>query len=162
MVELRRLIAALSPAVLDRLGLVPALRHLAARFGKSYPAHVQIRIGKAPVDISRQAQEAIYRSAQECLQNIARHSQASAVKISLHAADEVIRLRVTDNGTGFPAGEAAKPFSFGLEAMRDRAALAGGRVIVRSAPGKGASVTVELPGPAVMVKGNVENSCTVD
>jgi len=156
-VELRRLIAALSPTVLDRLGLGAALRHMAMRLRKSYPVDVQVHISKASDGISRQAQEVIYRAAQECLHNIARHSQASTVKISVSCADQIIRLRVTDNGTGFRNGE-AKPFSFGLDAMRDRAALAGGRVAIRSAPGKGTSVVVVLPTSTAMVKGNVKNS----
>jgi signal transduction histidine kinase len=162
-VELRRLIAALSPTVLDRLGLAAALRHLVTRFRKSYPADVKLRLGRRLDGLPRQAQDAIYRAAQECLQNIARHSQASTVKVSLSAADHMIRLRVTDNGAGFQRDDgAARAMSFGLEAMRDRAALVGGRAMVRSAPRKGTSVVVEVPRTEAMVKKNVKNSSTVD
>ena len=95
-----------------------------------------------PVD----AQEVIYRVAQESLQNIAKHAHATEVNVSLEATDKSIRLRVTDNGAGF-AVEAAcgRPMSFGLAGMRERAELLGGTLAVRSAPGKGAAVTLRLP-----------------
>jgi two-component system sensor histidine kinase NreB len=88
----------------------------------------------------------IYRVAQESLQNIAKHSQATRVNLSLRAADRYIRLGVSDNGTGFGADMAkTKPMSFGMAGMRERAALLGGTLAVRSAPGKGATVVLRLP-----------------
>jgi len=143
--ELRRIIAALSPAVLERLGLEPALRHLVARFSKTHTASLSARIGEVSREIPRETQEVIYRVTQECLQNIAKHSQATHVNISLRAADKRIRLRVVDNGAGFcPAAAWRKPMSFGLPGMRERAALLGGTLVVRSAPGKGCVVILEL------------------
>ena len=162
-VELRRLIAALSPTVLERLGLAPALRHAVSRFRKTCGAAVRMSIRGSSADISRAIEEAVYRAAQECLQNISRHSQASTVNLSLVAADNYIRLRVSDNGNGFsPADRGARPLSFGLEGMRQRAALLGGKLTVKAAPGKGTSVILELPRKAATGKGNVENSCTVN
>jgi signal transduction histidine kinase len=80
-VELRRLIAALSPTVLERLGIAAAIRHLAGHFRKSHPAKVRLRIQGDTDAIPRQIQDVIYRATQECLQNIARHSQATAVRL---------------------------------------------------------------------------------
>lgn len=162
-VELRRLIAALSPAVLDRLGLVSALRQLVTRFRKTHPAVVRLRIQGVPKAIPRQIENVIYRAAQECLQNIARHSQASVVNLSLIAADNIIKLRVSDNGIGF-RGKAPdqKPMSFGMEAMRERAALLGGSLMINGIPGKGTVVILKLPRNAAMVNEDVKDSRTAD
>jgi signal transduction histidine kinase len=143
---LRRLVAALSPALLERLGLKSALRHLAARFRKMHPAALRLRI-PAPLDhLPVPTQEVIYRVAQECLQNIAKHSRATRVNLSLTTADKSIRLSVADNGAGFCAETARnQPMSFGLAGMRERAALLGGTLAVRSAPGVGVRITLQLP-----------------
>jgi len=136
--ELRRIIAALSPAVLERLGLKAALRQLVARFGKMHPAKVNLRVGANSAGFPRQIQEVIYRVAQECLQNIAKHSKATHVNLLLQSADKRIRLSVRDNGAGMSeTAEADKPLSFGLAGMRERAALLGGTLTILSEPGKG-------------------------
>ena len=143
---LRRTIAALSPAVLERLGLEPALRQLAARFRKQHSAEVRLRIRMHPGETSRQIAEVVYRVAQESLQNIAKHSKATQVNLSLQSSDKNIKLTVTDDGAGFSTKTAAaKPMSFGLAGMRERALLLGGSLVVRSAPGKGATVILILP-----------------
>jgi len=144
--ELRRTIAALSPAQLERLGLERALHQLAERLRKDFPAQVQIRIPESCGEVARPAQEVIYRVAQESLNNIRKHSQATRIKVLLDSTDKNIRLSIRDNGTGFDADVAlAKPMSFGLAGMRERAALLGGTLHVRSAPGKGSAVMLELP-----------------
>jgi signal transduction histidine kinase len=144
--DLRRTIAALSPALLERLGLEGALRQLAARFGKHHQADVLVKITHDCGEVAVPAQEVIYRVAQESLQNIARHSRATQVNLCLSSADKRFRLSVRDNGAGL-SGETTmgKPLSFGLTGMRERAALLGGTLVVQSAPGKGVAVTLELP-----------------
>jgi signal transduction histidine kinase len=144
--EVRRIVAALGPAVLERLGLVPALRQLGARFQKNQPAQLRLRIALNGHQLPMCQQEVIYRVAQESLSNAAKHSGARHVNLSLLAADKRVRLSVTDDGAGFNAETAwRKPMSFGLAGMRERAALLGGTLTVRSAPAKGAIVILELP-----------------
>jgi signal transduction histidine kinase len=144
--ELRRSIAALSSAVVERLGLEPALRQLAARFRKQHSASVNLRISPGVGGLSLEAQEVIYRVAREALQNVFKHSQASSVKLLLNSADMRVRLSIQDNGVGFsPETARGKPLSFGLAGMQERAALLGGTLVLRSAPGKGATVILELP-----------------
>ena len=161
--ELRRIVAALSPAVLESLGLARALRQLMARFRKMHPADVHLRISVPSEPLPIQTQEVIYRIAQECLQNIARHSGATHVNLSLKAADKNVRLSVSDNGAGFSAETASgKPMSFGLAGMRERAALLGGTLAVRSAPGKGATVALQLPRSSAWVAPNGKDSRTLN
>jgi len=161
--ELRRLVAALSPAVLERLGLKSALRQLAARFGKTHPAGLRLRISPSCEHLPMPTQEVIYRVAQECLQNIAKHSRATQVNISLGRADKSIRLSVADNGAGYCAETAQnQPMSFGLAGMRERAALLGGTLAVRTAPGEGVRITLQLPRSSAPVTRNGKNSRTLD
>jgi signal transduction histidine kinase len=157
--ELRRIVAALSPAVLERLGLEAALRQLGARFRRVLGTELSVRITSGAGGIPREAQGVIYRVAQECLQNIARHSRATSVNLSFRAADKCIRLSVRDNGAGFCTDTAfARPMSFGLTGMQERAALLGGTLRVISAPGKGTLVTLELPRHSAQVGSHVKDS----
>jgi signal transduction histidine kinase len=90
----------------------------------------------------------VYRLVQECCSNIARHSAASKVNISLRTADGVLRVRVEDDGVGFRLDEAlARRESFGLAGMRERVAIVGGRFALDSRPGRGSCVSIELPLP---------------
>src|ERR1017187_1899724 len=98
--ELRRCIATLSPAVVERLGLVAALRQLSARFRKQLSADVRLRISPGVAGLSLEAQEVIYRVAKEALQNVFKHSQASSVKLLLGSADKSVKLSIQDNGVG--------------------------------------------------------------
>jgi signal transduction histidine kinase len=145
-VDLRRIIAALSPAMLERLGLEAAVRQLAERFRKKHEAVLEARISGRGRPVSPEISEAVYRIAQEALQNVIRHSQARHVNLLLKIADRVIRLSVVDNGAGFDAdGASTRPMSFGLLGMRERAALVGGTLRIQSMPGKGTTVVLEVP-----------------
>jgi signal transduction histidine kinase len=132
--EMRRLIAALSPAVLEQLGLGAALRQLVNRFRRLNPIRVKLvvsRLGRLP----QGTEIIVYRLVQECFNNIAKHSQATSVNISVSSADGVVRLNVTDNGIGFEVAEAfARRDSFGLSGMRERVTLLGGQLEVISHP----------------------------
>ncbi len=135
--EMRRLIAALSPAVLEQLGLGAAMRQLVNRFRRLHPIRVKLllgRLGRLP----QHTEIIVYRLVQECCNNIAKHSAASNVNISVSSADGWVRLAVEDNGVGFRVEEAlARKDSFGLSGMRERVALLGGRFEIRSYPNNG-------------------------
>lgn len=161
--EIRRIVSALSPQVLERLGLSAALRHLGARFQKLHPAGLDMRIPRNIPGMTPAVREATYRITQEALLNIAKHSDAEKVKISLRTADSYIRLSVTDNGSGFSGDEAArKPLSFGMAGMRERARLLGGKLETIAAPGKGVTVKLELPLGATQEKDDAKDSRTAD
>jgi signal transduction histidine kinase len=144
--EIRRVIAALSPATLERFGLLPAIRHLANRLAQSSGLRVQLSLPRRPPMLSSVCQIALYRIFQEACNNVLKHARANTVKIRLRSSDDFVELMLHDDGKGFhPDAAADKPEAFGLSGIRERAALVGGRVSVRSAPGRGASLYVKLP-----------------
>jgi signal transduction histidine kinase len=132
--EIRRLIAALSPAVLEQLGLGAALRQLVNRFRQMHPAKVRLQISKLH-HLPKKTEIIVYRLVQECCNNIAKHSMASHVNLSATTADGILRLQVEDDGVGFHVEEAlAKRNSFGLAGIRERVALMGGKFQIDSHP----------------------------
>src|SRR5712672_3724161 len=98
--EMRRLIAALSPAVLEQLGLGAALRQLVNRFQRLHPCRVKLQLSKLGAQ-PQQIEIIAYRLVQECFNNIGKHSAARLVNISLASADGILKLMVEDNGVGF-------------------------------------------------------------
>ena len=150
-VELRRIIGALSPVILERLGLRKALYQLAARFRKIHRAEIRVRVAAKVETIPRQIEEVIYRVAQECLHNVAKHSDATQVKLFLLMTDKNVRLGVQDNGIGSPKRRLHRNSpGFGLAGMRERAALLSGTLEISSQPGKGFSVLLNLPRSSAM------------
>ena len=155
--EMRRLIAALSPAVLEQLGLAAALRQLVNRFRRLHPCRVRLQVSRLR-RLPQHTEIILYRLVQECCNNIAKHSGASNVNISVSSADGWVRLAVEDNGVGFNVEEAlARKDSFGLSGMRERVALLGGTFGVQSYPrngkpapdrkkkGRGTRISITLP-----------------
>jgi signal transduction histidine kinase len=148
--EMRRLIAALSPAVLEQLGLGAALRQLVNRFQRLHPCRVRLQLSKMGA-LPQQLEIIAYRLVQECFNNIGKHSGATHVNISLASADGMLKLTVEDNGIGFNVPEAlAKRESFGISGMRERVALLGGEFQVDSrteGTKRGTKISIELPIP---------------
>ena len=131
-IEIRRLIAALSPATLEQLGLAPAMRHLVTRFKQWYPAKVKLQLGNLE-GLPKNTEVVVYRLVQECFNNISKHSSATCVNISAQTSDGFLRLIVQDNGIGFDVEQAGlKRESFGLQGMRERVELLGGHCNVIS------------------------------
>ncbi len=132
-VEIRRLIGALSPAVLEQLGLVPALRQLINRFRQTHTSRVKLQTGRMTAALPKQLEVIVYRLVQECLNNVNKHSFCSNVQISVACADGTLRLCVEDDGVGFRVEDAVnKPGSFGLAGIRERVALLGGTCEIES------------------------------
>lgn len=145
--ELRRLVADLSPAVLEQLGLAAALRRLVSRFRRLNRIEVRLRmdLGRG---IPKRLERVVYRIVQECLNNAGRHSSAAHLNLLLRADDKWLRLRVEDDGVGFEVPKAlAQTEGFGLAGIQERVALLGGRIQIESAPGQGARIGIELPIP---------------
>ena len=144
--EIRHIVAALHCSAVDDLGLPAAIRHLSARFRRLYPIKLHVRLAAYRGRLPRETETAVYRVVQECYQNIAKHSGAKCVNLLLRSTDTLLELNVEDDGAGFdPDLAAAQPKSFGLKGMRERVALMGGSLELRSSPGHGAAISMRLP-----------------
>lgn len=138
----------LRPAVLDDLGLIPALhaymKTLAAR--KKLKIRLTAFAGVEALETSRRT--VLYRVAQEALTNVARHAQASAVDMSIVEIPGAVRMEVHDNGKAFQVSQmlsARTNKRLGLVGMRERVEMVGGTLTIESAPGQGTTVRVEIP-----------------
>lgn len=153
-VEMRRLIAALSPAVLQQLGLGAALRQLANRLRELTRCRVTLKLGRLH-SVPKELAVITYRLIQECCNNIAKHSAARNINISVRTADGRVWLQVEDDGVGFDVEEAfARPGTYGLSGVRERVAVLGGACVVSSARAEdkpsgrtGTQLQIELPLP---------------
>ena len=143
----RRLSTELRPAILDNLGLVPAIEWMAQEFQKRTGVTCQFTTTEDDLVLDQERTTALFRICQEALTNVTRYAQATGVHIILEANDEQVTLRVTDNGRGITQGESKKTNSFGLLGMRERARLLGGTFAISGAPGRGTTLTVCLPSP---------------
>ncbi len=143
--EVRRILAALSPAVLEQLGLAAAVRQLLSRFRQRCPIAVRAELGRLG-PVPKSTATVVYRLVQECCNNVARHASASHLNLCLRTDGKKLRMSFEDDGVGFRLEEAlGRRDSFGLAGMRERVALAGGTLWVTSRPGRGTSIAVELP-----------------
>ncbi len=131
-IEMRRMIAALSPAALETLGLETALRQMVGRIRNVFGGSIRIQVSPLP-RLPHATQIIVYRLAQECCNNAIKHSSANSLNISVSYSDKTIRLEVADDGVGFDVHQAlSKQDSFGLSGMRERVALLGGGFEVES------------------------------
>jgi len=146
--NLRRLTRALRPIYLEDLGLVTALEMLARE--TSQVNHLEVEFHQAGQErrLSREAELALYRIAQEALNNVAHHAQARHATLHI-AFDKDIKLEVTDDGVGFSVPKSPTDFApsghFGLLGMRERADLIGARLEVQSEAGRGTRLIVHAP-----------------
>lgn len=143
--ETRALIFELVPESLAEQGLALALQRLGALTQARHNLPVTVTLCDEP-DIPVKAKEALYRIAQESLNNIAKHAQATAVTVALASGEGALTLSIRDDGRGFDtSGEF--PGHFGLRSMEERATRAGGAFAIESASGRGTTVSVSLTVP---------------
>ena len=147
--NLRRLTQDLRPRILDDLGLVPALEWLADDLLDQYGVEASVNVEDALPELSQEAQLLLFRIVQEALRNVGRHSAATRASISLRPYDDRVEMTVTDDGKGFEPpkdiSDLAMMGKLGLLGMYERARLLGGSFHIRSEPGQGTTVAVELP-----------------
>jgi signal transduction histidine kinase len=143
--EARSAIGGLRPPVLDDLGLAGGLASLA-----SSTPQIETEVDLVEHRLPEHVEIALYRIAQECLQNIAKHARASNATVRFDVHDDNARLEVTDDGVGFDTSATTESDhdqgrGYGLRSMVERAELVGGRLHIRSQPGAGTTVTVTVP-----------------
>ena len=141
---LRRIIARLSPRVLEEFGLLAAIRRHAQLLASQsrMKARVELPAEIAPMD--HDIEVALYRSAQEALQNIAKHSRARNFIVKLNTTASEIQLVIEDDGTGLET-KTPDDGGFGLTGMRERAVALGGSMTVESRRGRGTQLRIVLP-----------------
>jgi len=143
--DIRRLVYDLRPAVLDELGLVPALREFLARYERDQGVSAVL---SAPDDVSRlpsAVETTLFRIVQEALTNVSRHAEARRVEVCLTCVKAYARLEVADDGRGFDAAAPTGGSHMGLWSMQKRVEQFGGSFEVDSAPGRGTRVVARIP-----------------
>ncbi|MGE5644674.1 MAG: sensor histidine kinase [Acidobacteriota bacterium] len=141
--NVRELSQLLHPTILDDFGLDAAIRWLAERFTQRTGIEVEYA-SEFRGRLAEETETHLYRICQEALTNVARHSEAKAVRIALGERAGKVELAIEDDGKGLPPGAPGES-GMGMVGMRARARNAGGEVVFRSAAGKGLSIKVEVP-----------------
>jgi signal transduction histidine kinase len=149
--EARAAISGLRPPVLDDLGLSGGLASLA----RSIP-EIDMEVNLDDTRLPDHIEIALYRIAQECLQNVVKHARATNARLTFAVgpgeSGDLVRLEIVDNGVGFDTLEhplgGDEMGGYGLLSMAERAEIVGGRLNIRSRPGSGTAVTATIPLPA--------------
>jgi signal transduction histidine kinase len=141
--EIRLLVHELRPPVLEQEGLAVALqRRLEAVEGR---AGVDARLrAKVDVELTASMEQALYSIAREALNNILKHASATEATVRLDANEQRIALEISDNGRGFDPEDVRDMGGMGLNTMRERAERLGGILTIRSAPGSGTRIRVDV------------------
>ena len=148
--ESRRIQMDLHPSMLEDLGIGPTLSWFHRRFQTTY-SHIRIEqeVGIEESEVPLSLKTVIYRISQEALNNIAKHSQANRVRLSLQKIDNAIELTVQDDGQGFDLTETltveGTRKGLGLTSMKERAELSGGWCKIESVLGKGTVIRASWP-----------------
>ncbi len=146
--SVRRFSRDLRPPVLDDLGLVPAVEGLVAAL-REEGIDAQLEVDGAPRRLEAEEELCLFRIAQEALNNVRRHAQASRVALRLGFYPACVRMSIQDDGRGFEAPdsvvELARSGKLGLIGMHERARILGGTLRIDSRPGQGTTLTVEVP-----------------
>ena len=146
--EARSAISGLRSPVLDDLGLAAGLESLA----RSVP-QLDVRVEAADLELPEHVATALYRIAQESIQNAVKHSGAREVFVRLDRISDGVLLVVGDDGHGFDLGQRAHPVGvaaapeprYGLVGMQERIQLLGGRLTIESEPGAGTTIRAVVP-----------------
>lgn len=145
MMQVRNMSLNLRPAMLDDLGLLPALLWHFERYTAQTKVRVDFKHSGLRVELPSHVSTAAYRIVQEALTNVARYSGAKEVAVYAWTNHETLCLRIEDKGTGFDTSSLLCGTSNGISGMRERAHSMGGKFNLSSAPGAGTIVTAELP-----------------
>jgi len=138
----------LRPPMLDEHGLAAALDWQARSFASRTGIAVEVRGGRSAMRLAPEVEIALFRIAQEALNNVAKHARARRAEIAIEHANGECVMSVKDDGIGFDIAEdpLGKPRSgLGMVTMRERSQALGGRFEVRALPGRGTQLTVRMP-----------------
>lgn len=145
----RDLATGLRPAVLDQLGLEPALQWQTREHTRLTGVPVRVQIDGDLNELTEPHRTCVYRVVQEALTNCARHAAARSVRLTVSRSAETLSVAIEDDGRGFGAG-GARGTGLGLVGMEERVSELGGTLEIDSRPGQGTVIRIELPLPRVM------------
>lgn len=143
--DLQQLSHQLHPSKLHYLGLAAATRGLCQEFSKLHRIEVECIVRDLPAHIDEAVSLSLFRTAQESLRNVAKHSHAHLVKVELTGEERCIRLRISDDGVGFNYEQAKNGQGLGLVSIKERLKLVGGQLSVWSRPSLGTQVEATVP-----------------
>ena len=152
----------LRPAVLDDLGLIPALHSFMKNFTARTGVHADLTAFAEVEKLEMARRTVLFRVAQEALTNVARHAKASRAEVSIQKLDGAARMEIKDDGQSFQVERILHSKGdkrLGLLGMRERVEMVGGAFCVESAPGQGTTVRVEMPF-ARLPNGGLKNPAT--
>ena len=138
----------LRPAVLDDLGLIPALHSFLKNFTARTGIHTHLTAFAGVEQLDTARRTVLYRVAQEALTNVSRHAQASRVQVTLEQLPHAIGMKIADDGKSFSVEQtllANRGKRLGLLGMRERLEMVGGKFAVVSAPGQGTIIAAQIP-----------------
>jgi signal transduction histidine kinase len=138
----------LRPAVLDDLGLIPALHSFMKHFTTRTGVRTRLTAFAGVEQLDAARRTILYRVAQEALNNVARHAQASQAEVKIQKSDGTICMKIKDDGKGFQAerlSHSKKNKRLGLLGMRERVEMVNGRFTVESTPGNGTTIHARVP-----------------
>ncbi len=143
--ESRRIQMDLHPSILDDLGIAPALTWFCRKFETTYPLKIEQKMAIKEDDVPKLLKRTIYRISQEAFNNIAKHSKAKRVHLSLQKNSGTIELIIQDDGRGFELTMDTSKKGVGLSSMRERTESSGGTFCIESTKGKGTTVRACWP-----------------
>ncbi len=138
----------LRPAVLDDLGLIPALHAYSKSLTERKKLKIQMTAFGGVEALGTAKRTVLFRVAQEALTNVARHAHATQVKMSITEISGAIRMEINDNGKSFPVEKTLAANTnkrLGLVGMKERVEMVGGSLAIESKPGRGTTVRAEIP-----------------
>jgi signal transduction histidine kinase len=141
---LRRIIGSLSPKALENLGLIGAIRKEVKALSKQTGMKSHLAFPRELGSLAENIQLAVYRSVQEALNNISKHSGAHHFGVSIELRDGCLMLRIDDDGHGF-SGNVSASEGFGVRGMNARIKELGGSLRIRSRKGGGTIIDIEIP-----------------
>lgn len=141
----RKISADLRPGMLNDLGLVPTLQWNLNEFQKSSGIKCRLAVSGPECDLGPKISLVLYRIYQESMTNIARHSGAERVQVTIEFNNHDIFMKIRDNGKGINIESLYKRGSFGILGMKERASAIGGEMKIEGTPGRGTVVTVRIP-----------------
>jgi PAS domain S-box-containing protein len=143
--DLHTLSHQLHSSKLEHVGLVPALHGLCKEFSEKYKIGIRFNESEGPLDIPKDVALCMFRVAQESLGNIVKHSGAREAQVQFSVNALGISLRISDQGKGFDPAIKNPTAGIGLIGMSERLRLVGGRLLVKSATGRGTEILAEAP-----------------